>query len=348
MFLQSYIKKLNKFVKLLICKMKYMEKQYVIGVDMGGTNTAIGIVDARGTILYQAQIPTEGDATGSEYAKRLGKAINDLIEQNNLKGKVKGIGMGAPDGNMKTGEIAHAANIPWAKTVVVPMADLLTAETGLACKLANDANAAALGEMYYGAAKGMKDFIMITLGTGLGSGIVIGGRLVVGFEEDGLAGELGHVRMVRQNGRSCGCGRTGCLEAYCSATGVARTARELLELFPERKTVLRNIVDRPIAAKDVYDAAKQGDGLANEIFDFTGKMLGDAFCDFIAFSYPEAIILFGGLAHAGEFLLKPIREEMEKQILKMYKGKTKILISQLNDSAEAAILGTSAIAWEYT
>ena len=326
-----------------------MDKQYVIGVDMGGTNTAIGVVDARGTFFCPiVDIPTEGDATGEAYAKRLGTAINDLIKRNSLENKIKGIGMGAPNANMKKGTIEYAANIPWAKTEVVRMADYLSAETNLPCKLTNDANAAALGEMYYGSAKGMKDFIVITLGTGLGSGIVIGGHLVLGFEDYGLAGELGHLRMVRQNGRLCGCGRTGCLETYCSATGVARTARELLELYPERKSVLRNITDRPLTSKDVYQAAKEGDKLALEIYDFTGKMLGNAFCDFITFSYPQAIILFGGLARAWEFLKKPIEDEMDKQILTIYKETTKILVSKLNDTAEAAILGASAIAWEYT
>jgi glucokinase len=333
--------------ELLIYKTKKMDKQYVIGVDMGGTNTAVGIVDARGTILCQTEIPTGDYATGADYAKVLGKAINELIEKNGFTGKIKGIGMGAPDANMKTGTIEHAANIPWAKTVVVKMAELLTAETGLHCKLTNDANAAALGEMYYGAAKGMKDFIVITLGTGLGSGIVIGGQLAIGGDEDGLAGELGHVRMVRQNGRPCGCGRYGCLEAYCSATGAARTARELLDLNPERKSLLRDIIHRPVTAKDIFNAAEKGDELALEVFDFTGKMLGDAFCDFITFSSPQAIIIFGGLAHAWKYLQKPIADEMDKQILTMYKGKTKILLSQLNDNAVAPILGASAIAWAY-
>ena len=321
-----------------------MDKQYVIGVDMGGTNTAIGIIDARGTFFGPIiEIPTVGDATGEEYANRLGTAINELIKQNGLEGKIKGIGMGAPDANMHTGTIEHAANIPWAKAVVVPMATLLAAETELPCRLTNDANAAALGEMIYGAAKGMKDFMVITLGTGLGSGIVANGHLVVGH--DGFAGELGHVRVVRQNGRNCGCGRAGCLETYCSATGVARTARELLELYPKRESLLRNILYRPVTSEDVFDAAEKGDELALEIFDFTGKMLGNAFCDFITFSSPEAIILFGGLAHAWKYLEKPIQEEMDKQILTMYKGKTKIIVSKLNDD-EAAILGASALAWE--
>ena len=320
-----------------------MDKQYVIGVDMGGTNTAIGIVDARGTILCRTKIPTGNYVTGEEYAKVLGTAINQLIEQNGYTDKIKGIGMGAPDANMHTGSIEHAANIPWAKTVVVQMATLLTAETGLPCKLTNDANAAALGEMIYGSAKGMKDFMVITLGTGLGSGIVANGQLVVGH--DGFAGELGHVRVVRHGGRLCGCGRAGCLEAYCSATGVARTAREFLELYPERKSVLRDISYRPITAEDVFDAAEKGDELALEIFDFTGKMLGNTFCDFITFSSPKAIILFGGLAHAWKYLEKPIKDEMNEQLLTMYKGKTEIIVSKLNDD-EAPILGAAALAWE--
>jgi glucokinase len=324
-------------------KIKDMDIQYVIGVDMGGTNTAIGIVDARGTILHRSRISTDAYETGEDYVQALGAAINKLISQNGLKGKIKGIGMGAPDGNMNAGTLEHAANIPWAKAVVVPVSALLTKETGLPCKLTNDANAAALGEMAYGSAKGMKDFIVITLGTGLGSGIVAGGQLIVGH--DGFAGELGHVRVVRENGRLCGCGRSGCLEAYASATGVARTARELLELYPERPSILRDITGRPISSKDVFEAAEEGDATALEIFDFTGKMLGEAFADFITFSSPQAIILFGGLAHAEKYLLKPLQEAMDKQILTMYRGKTKIIVSQLND-AEAAILGASALAWE--
>jgi glucokinase len=310
---------------------------------MGGTNTVLGIVDARGAILGRAQIPTTEAPTGEAYAQALGNAIDRLINDFHLQGKVRGIGMGAPDGNMNSGALEHAANIPWAKNTVVPLAALLTRATGLPCKLTNDANAAALGEMAYGSAKGMKDFMVITLGTGVGSGIVAGGQLVVGH--DGFAGELGHVRVVRQNGRLCGCGRCGCLETYASATGVARTAREWLENDPERPSVLRDITLRPLTSKDVFLAAEQGDSLAREVFTFTGRILGDAFADFIAFSSPQAIILFGGLAHAGKYLLPTLQAEMEKQSLTMYKGKTKILLSQLND-AEAAILGASALAWE--
>ncbi|MDH8701821.1 glucokinase [Dysgonomonadaceae bacterium PH5-43] len=320
-----------------------MDKPYVIGVDMGGTNTVIGVVDARGSILFRGKISTTDYSTGNEYAEALGGAINKLIEENNIKGKVKGIGMGAPNGNMHEGTIEKAANIPWAKIEIVPIAKMLTNITGLNCKLTNDANAAALGEMAYGVAKGMKDFMVITLGTGVGSGIVANGQLVVGH--DGFAGELGHSILVRNNGRACGCGRSGCLETYTSATGVARTAREMLDLNPEKESLLREINMRPITSKDVFDAAEKGDKLAIDIFEFTAKCLALSLCDFITFSSPQAIILFGGLAHAGKYLIEPLEREIEANILNVYEGKTKILISQLND-AEAAILGASALAWE--
>jgi len=320
-----------------------MDKPYVIGVDMGGTNTVIGLVDRRGDILARSSINTVEYNTGESYAEALGNAINQLITQNDFAGNVMGIGMGVPNGNMNDGTVEKAANIPWAKTVVVPLAALVSEKTGLPCKLTNDANAAALGEMAYGAAKGLKDFIVITLGTGLGSGIVSNGQLVIGH--DGFAGELGHIRPVRYNGRLCGCGRTGCLETYASATGVSRTAREFLENDPERETSLRSITTRSITSKDVYEAAKAGDKMSIEVFEFTGRILGEALADFIAFSSPKAIILFGGLAHAGNFLLEPLKKAMDKNVLSIYEGKTEIIVSQLND-AEAAILGASALAWE--
>jgi glucokinase len=320
-----------------------MDKPFVIGIDMGGTNTAFGIVDRRGEILFRGSISTVGYVKGEDYVNELGSAINDLIENNDLKDKVKGIGMGVPNGNMNDGTVENAANISWAKGVVVPLAAMMKEKTGLPCTLTNDANAAALGEMAYGIAKGMKDFIVITLGTGVGSGIVANGQLVVGH--DGFAGELGHVRVIRENGRMCGCGRTGCLETYTSATGVARTAREYLEMQPECESVLREIQHRPITSKDVYEAAKSGDQLAIDVFNFTGKILGEAFCDFIAFSSPKAIILFGGLAHSGNFLLDPLKKAIDDNVCFVYKGKTEVFISKLND-AEAAILGASALAWE--
>lgn len=319
-----------------------MNKLYVIGIDMGGTNTTFGIVDSRGIIHHKSAMLTGQYNSGEAYVEALVATLDQLIESSGLRGQIKAIGMGAPNGNYRTGTLENAANIPWANNKVVHLAQMISDKTGLDCKLTNDANAAALGEMAYGAARGMKDFLVITLGTGVGSGIVCNGQLVVGH--DGFAGELGHVTMVRNNGRPCGCGRLGCLEAYTSANGVARTAREFLELS-EEPSVLRAIVDREISSKDVFLAAEQGDPLAISVFDYTGKMLGQAFCDFIATFSPEAIILFGGLAHAGDHLMKPLQEEIDRHILGVFKEKTAIILSQLNDS-EAAILGASALAWE--
>ena len=236
--------------------------------------------------------------------------------------------------------IEGSVNLPW--PTPIPLADLVSEKFGIPVTITNDANAAAIGEMTYGAARGLKDFIMITLGTGVGSGIVINGQLVYGH--DGNAGELGHVVIKRNNGRLCGCGRTGCLEAYCSATGVARTAREFLEARTE-PSLLRNLPIEEITSKDVYDAAVAGDQLAKDIFEFTGTLLGEAFADFITFSSPEAIILFGGLAKSGDLLMNPIKNSLDKNILKVFKGKTKILLSELKES-DAAVLGASSLGWE--
>ena len=236
--------------------------------------------------------------------------------------------------------IEGSVNLPW--PTPIPLADLVSEKFGIPVTITNDANAAAIGEMTYGAARGLKDFIMITLGTGVGSGIVINGQLVYGH--DGNAGELGHVVIKRNNGRLCGCGRTGCLEAYCSATGVARTAREFLEARTE-PSLLRNLPIEDITSKDVYDAAVAGDKLAKDIFEFTGNLLGEAFADFITFSSPEAIILFGGLAKSGDLLMNPIKNSLDKNILKVFKGKTKILLSELKES-DAAVLGASSLGWE--
>ena len=319
-----------------------MEKQYVIGVDMGGTNSAFGIVNARGEILHRGEIKTNIYKTAEEYVKALGDGINTMIKNSGLEGHIKGIGMGVPDGNMYKGTIEHAANIPWANKSIIPLAKMVSESTGLFCCLTNDANAAAIGEMAYGSARGMKDFIVITLGTGVGSGIVCNGELVCGH--DGFAGELGHVIIRRYNGRPCGCGRNGCLETYTSATGVARTAREFLETRSD-DSLLRVIDDRPITSKDVSEAAEKGDKIAKEIFEYTGKILGEAFADFITFSSPEAIILFGGLTKAGDLLMKPIEKSMKENLLTMYKDKTKLIFSELPD-ADAAILGASALVWE--
>ena len=314
---------------------------YVVGIDIGGQTTKLGVVDARGTVLSQTVIRTDTYTEVAPYIAELSAALNKVIADAGVEGQVRGIGVGAPNGNYYTGTIEGAVNHSWGGKHTIEFAKLLSeAMNGLPVALTNDANAAAVGEMTYGAARGMKNFIMITLGTGVGSGIVINGDVVYGH--DGFAGELGHVAAVRNNGRTCNCGKTGCLETYASATGVARTAREWLELSDE-PSILRSVDN--ISSKDVYEAAKDGDELALRIFDFTGKMLGRSFADFIAFSSPEAIVLFGGLARAKEFLLKPIEEAMNANVLPLWRGKVKIVFSQLKES-DAAILGASALAWE--
>ncbi|MBQ7042019.1 MAG: ROK family protein [Muribaculaceae bacterium] len=317
-----------------------MSKPYVIGIDMGGTNTVFGIVDARGVVIASSSIKTQKHSNIDDYINELFTETTKLIEANDAVGKIHGIGIGAPNANYFSGIIEDGVNLPW--PTPIPLAKLVSEKFGIPVAITNDANAAAIGEMTYGAARGLKDFIMITLGTGVGSGIVINGQLVYGH--DGFAGELGHVIMKRNNGRLCGCGRTGCLEAYCSATGVARTAREFLEARSD-DSLLRNIPTEDITSKDVYDAAIAGDKLAKDIFEFTGNMLGEAFADFTVFSAPEAIILFGGLAKSGELLMKPLRNSMEKNMLSIWKGKVKVLLSELKE-ADAAVLGASALGWE--
>ena len=318
-----------------------MSKPYVLGVDIGGTNTVFGIVDARGHVVASSSIKTKKHADFDDYIENLREEVNRLLIANEAEDKIQGIGIGAPNANYYTGEIQNPPNLPWGP--VIPLAEKVSkAFNGIPVAITNDANAAAWGEMTYGAARGMKDFIMITLGTGVGSGIIVNGQLVYGH--DGFAGELGHLVVKRTNGRICGCGRTGCLEAYCSATGVARTAREYLEIRKD-PSVLRNLQIEDITSKDVYDAAVAGDAMAMEIFEYTAKILGDAFADMVAFSSPQAIILFGGLAKSGDLLLKPLKEEFEKMLFPIYRGKTKILLSELKES-DAAVLGASALGWE--
>lgn len=316
-----------------------MEKPYVVGIDIGGTNSVFGIVDARGNILISGSVKTQVFAKVEDYVDAVCKSLLPLIEAQGGVDKIKGIGIGAPNGNFYNGTIEFAPNLPWKG--VIPLAALFEERLNIPTALTNDANAAAVGEMTYGAARGMKDFIMITLGTGVGSGIVINGQVVYGH--DGFAGELGHV-IARRDGRLCGCGRKGCLETYCSATGVTRTAREFLSAKTE-KSLLRNIPSEEIQSKDVYDAAVKGDKLAQEIFEFTGNILGESLADAIAFSSPEAIILFGGLAKSGSYIMDPVKKSMEDNLLNIYKGKTKLLVSELKDS-DAAVLGASALGWE--
>jgi glucokinase len=319
-----------------------MNKPYVIGIDLGGQTAKFGIVDARGNVLKQTAIRSNTQNNPEEFINDLAEGIKKLIDKEYSIEDIRGIGVGAPNGNYYTGCIENAANLTWAKNQIVKFADMLSNQIGVPVALTNDANAAAVGEMTYGAARGMKNFIMITLGTGVGSGIVINGNVVYGH--DGFAGELGHTCAVRNNGRICGCGKTGCLEAYASAMGVARTAREIIELT-DRKTTLRNIPAENITSKDVFDAAIEGDEVAKDIFAFTGRMLGEKFADFVAFSAPEAIILFGGLTKAGDLIHKPIIESMNLNLMPIWRNKIKVLFSTLNES-DAAILGASALAWE--
>lgn len=315
-------------------------KPYVMGIDIGGTNTVYGIVDARGTVIGSGSIKTQKHKNFDDYIDDLYVNASNLIKSLDAEGKIHGIGIGAPNANYYTGMIEAAVNLPWPPPL--PLAQKISEKFGVPAAVTNDANAAAIGEMTYGVARGMKDFIMITLGTGVGSGIVINGNLVYGA--DGLAGELGHVT-VRRNGRTCGCGGHGHLETYTSATGVARTAREFLEARKDEPSKLREIPLEDITSKDVYDAAIAGDKLAKDIFDFTGRILGEALADFTAFSSPEAFVIFGGLAKSGDLLMKPLREAFEANVLPMYRGKIKILLSDLKES-DAAVLGASALGWE--
>lgn len=315
-------------------------KPYVLGIDIGGTNTVFGLVDTRGAVIASNSIKTAKHAKFEDYIDELYTEAMRLITANDAEDKVHGIGVGAPNANYFTGMIDDGVNLPW--PTPIPLARMISEKFDIPCAVTNDANAAAIGEMTYGAARGLKDFIMITLGTGVGSGIVINGQVVYGH--DGFAGELGHMIVKRNNGRLCGCGRTGCLETYCSATGVARTAREFLEIRTE-PSLLRKIDIGAITSKDVYDAAMNGDQLAKEIFEYTGTILGEAMADMTVFSSPEAFILFGGLAKSGDLLLKPLINAMDKNMLSIFKGKPKVLLSELKE-ADAAVLGASALGWE--
>lgn len=320
--------------------MKSELKPNVVGIDIGGTNSVFGIVDAQGNVLASNSIKTQAYPVLEEYINALGNGILDLVAKNGGIEKIKGIGVGAPNANYYTGNIEHAANLPWKG--IVPFAKMLSEKVGVPVTLTNDANAAAIGEMKYGAARGMRDFIMITLGTGVGSGVVANGQLIYGH--DGNAGELGHV-IVRRDGRPCGCGNKGCLETYTSATGVARTAKEMLQNRAGEDSLLRKIELDKITSKDVFDAAMAGDAIAKDIFAFTGQVLGEALADFVKFSSPEAFVLFGGLAKAGDLLLNPLKKAMDDNLMAVFKGKVKVLFSEMKD-ADAAVLGASALAWD--
>jgi glucokinase len=312
-----------------------------IGIDLGGTSTKFGIVDRNGNILFSGEISTRGHADVESFIDELHKALYPLIEKAGGEGRIKGIGLGAPNGNIYTGTIEYAPNLPWKG--IIPLAKMTEDKFKLPVMLTNDANAAAVGEMMYGAAQGMKDFIMITLGTGVGSGIVANGKLIYGH--DGFAGELGH-NIIYPGGRYHeGSGAHGSLEVYASATGVAKTAIEFLEKSPNEESLLRQYDKEKITSKIVAQCAAKGDKISQEVYQFTGKVLGLALANFVMFSSPEAIILFGGLTKAGDLLLKPTQESMEENLIQVFRNKVKILISHLKES-DAAILGASALVWD--
>ncbi len=316
-------------------------KPFVIGLDLGGTNAVFGLVDEKNDIKTTTIVATQDFEYDWEFVDAAVTAINEMAVIAGGLGNIRAMGIGAPCGNYNDGTIEHAANIRWAKGVV-PLAKMFADSLGIPVAITNDAKAAALGEMHYGAAQGMKNFIEITLGTGVGSGIVVNGQLIYGC--DGFAGELGHTIIDFDNGRPCGCGRSGCLDMYCSTRGVIITAKEMTVQY-EGKSQLKEIPSDQITTLDIYNAAEHGDCLAQEVLRRTGETLGKACANFATFLSPEAFVFFGGLAKAGDFLLKPAKEAYDKYVLNLYKGKAKFLQSGLEDGT-AAILGAAAVGWE--
>ncbi|KQR95143.1 glucokinase [Chryseobacterium sp. Leaf180] len=316
-----------------------LSKQVALGIDIGGTNTKFGIVNHRGQILAKGTISTEDYNTPEALIDALHEQIGPMMKEQGVEDKIQGIGIGAPNANYYTGTIEQAPNLPFKG--VIPFAKLVTEKFGFPCKMTNDANAAALGEMLYGAARGMRDFIMITLGTGVGSGIVSSGSIIYGH--DGFAGELGHT-IVKPGGRKhWSTGSEGSLEAYASATGITITAKKMRAEFPD--SMLNTYPEDKIDSKTVYECAEKGDAVAIEVFRYTGQILGAALANFVMFSSPEAILLFGGVIKAGDFIFKPAKLHMERNLLPIFRNKVKLVFSEL-DEADAAILGASALVWE--
>jgi glucokinase len=316
-----------------------LSNQLAIGIDIGGTNTKYGLVNHRGDIFEKGELKTDDYPTIESFIDALYEILFPIIDAQ-PKNNVVGIGMGAPNGNYYSGTIEYAPNLHWKG--IIPIAKLVAQKFGIPCSLTNDANAAAVGEMTYGAARGLRDFIMITLGTGVGSGIVANGQLIYGH--DGFAGELGHTT-IRPGGRMhWGTGLRGSLEAYCSATGIALTAKEMLVESTE-DSLLRNYKTDELNSKRVFDCAIQGDKIAAEVYNFTGQILGEALANFVMFSSPSAIVLFGGVIKAGDLIMQPTKEHMEKNLLPIFRNKVKLIFSELKE-ADAAILGASALVWE--
>ena len=316
-----------------------LSKQVALGIDIGGTNTKYGLVNHRGEILEKGNLKTDDYPVVENFIEALHSKVSPLIKKYCGTSKFDGIGVGAPNANYYTGTIEQAPNLHWKG--IVPFAELMTKKFGVPCKMTNDANAAALGEMMFGAARGMKDFIMITLGTGVGSGIISNGQLIYGH--DGFAGELGHT-IVKPGGRKhWSTGSEGSLEAYSSATGITITAKKMRAEFPN--SMLNDFLEEEINSKIVFECAKKGDPTAIEVFRYTGQKLGEALANFVMFSSPEAILLFGGVIKAGDFILKPTKLHMERNLLPIFRNKVRLVFSEL-DEADAAILGASALVWE--
>lgn len=316
-----------------------LSKQIALGIDIGGTNTKYGFVNHRGEILEKGNIRTDEYEKVEDFIDALYQKISPLMKKHSNQTRLDGIGVGGPNANYYTGTIEQAPNLRWKG--IIPFAELMTKKFGLPCKMTNDANAAALGEMMFGAARGMKDFIMMTLGTGVGSGIISGGNLIYGH--DGFAGELGHT-IIKPGGRKhWSTGSEGSLEAYASATGIAITAKKMRAEFPD--SMLNQYPEEEINSLVVHECAKKGDPTAIEVFRYTGQKLGEALANFVMFSSPEAILLFGGVIKAGDFILKPTKLHMERNLFPIFRNKVKLVFSEL-DEADAAILGASALVWE--
>ncbi len=309
-----------------------------IGIDIGGTNTAFGLINEQGECLAESSVPTNKYSEINEYIDYLAESIKAFIQSQSTDYSIQGIGIGAPNGNYHKGTVEFAPNLKWGN--VVPLANLMKEKFGLPVWLTNDANAAALGEKLYGGGKNTDDFLFITLGTGLGSGIISNGELLYGH--DGFAGELGHV-IVKENGRQCNCGRKGCLETYASASGIKRTAFELLA-ESNKESKLYDYTFKELSAKIIYEEAVKGDEIARKAFDYTAEILGKALANSVAYTSPKAIFLFGGLANAGDLLFVPVKKYFEQNLLTIYKNKTDILPSQLKNG-QAAIIGAAALVW---
>lgn len=314
-------------------------QKVAIGIDIGGTSVKIGTVFENGEVKFRDSFLTKEFKEIEDFVDHLSEKIDHSLGQIDSGYQLTGVGIGAPNGNYYRGTIEHAPNLIWEG--IIPLADMLKKKINTPVYLTNDANAAAIGEMTYGGAKNMKNFLMITLGTGLGSGFVANGKLILGH--DGFAGELGHT-IVNPEGRLCGCGRMGCLETYASASGIKRTILKYLSVRKE-DSILRTVPSNKLSSKIIYDAAKDGDIVAKEAFEYTGKILGMKLADAIAITSPEAIFLFGGLANAGDLIFEPTKRYMEEYLLNIYKNKVKLLPSSL-PKGDAAILGASALVWD--